>query len=89
MLSGMEEDLFIVITLKKNLPMCGKMNTYFPKDTSNGWPALEGGKTKHKCKHNNQLTKSVADENLHPTKIPLERRIDLEQLCKIQRANMK
>lgn len=39
--------------------------------------------------NNNQLTKLVADENLHPIKIPLERRIDLEQLCKVQPANMK
>lgn len=35
------------------------------------------------------LTKSTVDESLHPTEIPLGRRIDLEQLSRAQLANKK
>ena len=87
MLSGMEEDLFIVITLKKK-PSNVWQNEHLIMDGQH--LREEKQNTNANNNHNNnQLTKSVADENLHPTKIPLERRIDLEQLCKVQRADMK
>ena len=38
---------------------------------------------------NEQLTRLVVDENLHPREIPLERLVDLEQLCIAQLANIE
>lgn len=90
MLTRKEEDLFIVITLKNN--SCVKKWTPISlkiQVIDNQHLSEEKQYTNASNNNNNQLTKLVADENLHPTKIPLERRIDLEQLCKVQRANMK